>query len=96
MLSVAIRPPPPTGSRVLLAESSNFASSCFIHPHPEKGDSEMAGNESAARRRADERVAEARKAGSSKEVIGKLQAAREVARDAELGKTGGSRQAGER
>jgi len=56
----------------------------------------MAGNESAARRRADERVAEARKAGSSKEVIGKLQAAREVARDAELGKTGGNRQVGER
>jgi hypothetical protein len=56
----------------------------------------MAGNESDLRQAADNRLAEARKNGASDELIGQLQAARDVARNNELAKTGGNRQAGER
>jgi hypothetical protein len=56
----------------------------------------MAGTQTDLRIAADNRLAAAKKAGVSGNDLAALQAARDVARNAELSATGGNRQAGER
>jgi hypothetical protein len=62
----------------------------------DNGGNTMAGNETDERRKADDRVREARNSGASADAIKTLEAERSALRTKELAKTGGNRQAGEK
>ncbi|MEP7204563.1 MAG: hypothetical protein ABI716_00015 [Candidatus Saccharibacteria bacterium] len=55
----------------------------------------LAGNASADRRHANDRLDAAKRAGADKKTIAQLQATYDVLRDKELSQTGGHRQVGE-